>query len=280
MQAPRVSLVSKTANKKQNVLQNSSNRSLTNQLHLVLLNNLKTCKLDLEDVESQDLTNLNWLTNFDMSTAGLSPLSPPQSPTQPRTTTKLSSVLFEDESDGCSSIKPWLPSASLSPESPKWCSQPQLQRPLYSFSCLTFLAIEASPRKRLSVKEIYSWITQNFPYYRSVPSGSWKNSIRHNLSFNQCFTKVDKNLLTMRDFSGKGSLWSINPEFRPLLVDSLLKTPTHEQNKLASIPCLQDVSEVPKVASLNSLNSLNSRSSRIVSSRPAFINPKLANKFM
>ena len=78
-------------------------------------------------------------------------------------------------------------------------SSTSLQRPPYSFSCLTFLAIESSQRKRLSVKEIYNWITQSFPYYRSVPSGSWKNSIRHNLSYNHCFAKVDKNLLAVSD---------------------------------------------------------------------------------
>ena len=72
-------------------------------------------------------------------------------------------------------------------------------KPPYSFSCLAFLAIESSQRKRLSFKEIYNWITLNFPYYRSVPSGSWKNSIRHNLANKACFSKVDKNLLAVSD---------------------------------------------------------------------------------
>jgi forkhead box protein N len=142
-------------------------------------------------------------------------------------------------------IKPWLPAASSS-----GCEM--RARPPYSFSCLTFLAIESSERKRLSVKDIYAWIAAHFPYYSGVPSGSWKNSVRHNLSYNQCFAKVDKNLLAMRDFSGKGSLWCIDPEFRPLLIESLLKTPTHEQHKLANIPFLQDVSESPRAAASSS----------------------------
>ncbi len=70
-------------------------------------------------------------------------------------------------------------------------------RPPYSFSCLAYLAIESSHRKALSVKEIYNWIIQSFPYYRSVPSGSWKNSIRHNLANKKIFCKVDKNLLAV-----------------------------------------------------------------------------------
>ena len=174
----------------------------------------------------------------------------------------------DDEADGgCSKslknfnvlslIKPWSSSSSatldttptMTSKSPRHLQSPPSQthppRPPYSFSCLTFLAIESSERKRLSVKDIYAWIIQHFPYYHSVPSGSWKNSIRHNLSYNNCFCKVDKNLLAMRDFSGKGSLWCINPEFRPLLIEMLHKTPLNEQHKLARIPFFQDVAETP-----------------------------------
>lgn len=71
---------------------------------------------------------------------------------------------------------------------------PQLHtnsKPPYSFSCLIFMAIEDSPSKALPVKEIYSWITQHFPYFKTAPNG-WKNSVRHNLSLNKSFQKVEK----------------------------------------------------------------------------------------
>lgn len=71
---------------------------------------------------------------------------------------------------------------------------PQLHtnsKPPYSFSCLIFMAIEDSPTKALPVKEIYSWITQHFPYFKTAPNG-WKNSVRHNLSLNKSFQKVEK----------------------------------------------------------------------------------------
>ena len=53
------------------------------------------------------------------------------------------------------------------------------------------MAIEDSAQKALPVKEIYAWIIQHFPYFKTAPTG-WKNSVRHNLSLNKCFQKVEK----------------------------------------------------------------------------------------
>lgn len=67
------------------------------------------------------------------------------------------------------------------------------QKPSLSFACMIFMAIESSPTKTLPVKEIYDWIMFKFPFYRTAQPG-WKNSVRHNLSLNKCFRKVDRGL--------------------------------------------------------------------------------------
>ena len=93
-------------------------------------------------------------------------------------------------------------------------------KPPHSFSMLIFLAIESSKSKALPVRDIYSWITHNFPYYQYAPVG-WKNSVRHNLSLNKCFSKFERGLNV-----GKGSLWMVDPAHRPSLIQSMCKIPS------------------------------------------------------
>lgn len=68
---------------------------------------------------------------------------------------------------------------------------PALSKPPYSFSSLIFMAIEDSPNKMLPVKDIYEWIVNNFPYYRTA-SGGWRNSVRHNLSLSKSFCRIQR----------------------------------------------------------------------------------------
>lgn len=72
----------------------------------------------------------------------------------------------------------------------KYNGEDELKPPL-SFACMIFMAIESSPTKTQPVKGIYEWIQWKFPFYRTAAPG-WKNSVRHNLSLNKCFKKVDR----------------------------------------------------------------------------------------
>ena len=90
-------------------------------------------------------------------------------------------------------------------------------------------AITNSPNKQLTLNEIYNWISDHYPYFKSANNG-WKvcsneinyvgiliknflftifiikNSIRHNLSANNKFVRVPRPI----NEPGKGSYWTVD----------------------------------------------------------------------
>lgn len=56
-------------------------------------------------------------------------------------------------------------------------------KPPYSYASLITFAINSSPKKKMTLSEIYQWICDNFPYYREAGSG-WKVRKKSHLAFN------------------------------------------------------------------------------------------------
>lgn len=80
------------------------------------------------------------------------------------------------------------------------------EKPPYSYIALIVMAIQSSPQRRLTLSEIYQFLQQRFAFFRGSYTG-WKNSVRHNLSLNECFIKLPKSM----GRPGKGHYWAIDP---------------------------------------------------------------------
>lgn len=91
------------------------------------------------------------------------------------------------------------PYCRIDPRLAGLCRAPEEPKPQFSYIGLIAMAILSSPDKKLVLSDIYQYILDNYPYFRTRGPG-WRNSIRHNLSLNDCFIKAG------RSANGKGKL--------------------------------------------------------------------------
>lgn len=81
-----------------------------------------------------------------------------------------------------------------------------LSKPSLSYIALIAKVILSSPSQNLNLASIYRALEEQFPYLRSRGPG-WKNSVRHNLSVNNCFVKVS------RCEDGRGHYWGVHQAY-------------------------------------------------------------------
>lgn len=82
----------------------------------------------------------------------------------------------------------------------------EFQKPIFPYSCLIAMALKNSKTDALLVSQIYIFICEHFPYYKTAPIG-WKNCIRHTLSLNKHFIKHECG----NEGKQKRYTWSLDP---------------------------------------------------------------------
>ncbi|NXK67502.1 FOXM1 protein, partial [Sylvietta virens] len=158
----------------------------------------------MSSVLDNSLTNIQWLGK--MRSDGLNPSSVKddtekenQMPLQERVKVKESAAAIPTAAVSSS----WQDSVS--------------ERPPYSYMAMIQFAINSTERKRMTLKDIYTWIEDHFPYFKHVAKPGWKNSIRHNLSLHDMFVRETS-------ANGKISFWTIHPDAnRCLTLDQVFK---------------------------------------------------------
>lgn len=113
-------------------------------------------------------------------------------------------------------------------------SKPYTRRPKppYSYIALIAMAIRDSAGGRLTLAEINEYLMGKFPFFRGSYTG-WRNSVRHNLSLNDCFVKV------LRDPSrpwGKDNYWMLNPNSEYTFADGVFRRRRKRLSHRTTVP--------------------------------------------
>jgi hypothetical protein len=90
--------------------------------------------------------------------------------------------------------------------------------------------------------EIYSFIQERYPFYNEQTAQRWKNSIRHNLSLNDCFVKVCRSSSSESCSSAgnksKGNYWTLHNNAKNMFGNgtSFLRRSTRFKSRTKSLP--------------------------------------------
>ncbi|KAM4035626.1 LOW QUALITY PROTEIN: forkhead box protein M1 [Anomaloglossus baeobatrachus] len=171
------------------------------------------------------LTNIHWLGK--MSSDGLGPPDPKTDAAEKENCSpEKDPIKVEEELPAPAASSSWPVSA--------------YERPPYSYMALIQFAINSTDQ-RMTLKDIYTWIQDHFPYFRHVAKPGWKNSIRHNLSLHDMFVRESPNN------NNKISYWTIHPQAnRCLTLDQVFKA-SGSSSSACSDPPPRPVTPEPSV---------------------------------
>ncbi|KFZ66487.1 Forkhead box protein M1 [Antrostomus carolinensis] len=164
----------------------------------------------MSSVLDNSLTNIQWLGK--MRSDGLSPCSVKQD------TEKENQMPLQERIKVNAAAAASIPTAaSVAASSSSSWQDSVSERPPYSYMAMIQFAINSTEKKRMTLKDIYTWIEDHFPYFKHVAKPGWKNSIRHNLSLHDMFVRETS-------ANGKVSFWTIHPDAnRCLTLDQVFK---------------------------------------------------------
>ena len=145
----------------------------------------------------------------------------PESPTSTPTASEddlINSEHFDKSSDSSLNQKPEtqttiLPKATVTekPMNPETTTNTSsavkgenATKPEESFIEIIARAIMGAPNQKMILADLYEHVATKYPYY-PASSCAWRNSVRHNLSVNECFIKAG------RASSGRGFYWGLHP---------------------------------------------------------------------
>uniref|UniRef100_A0A7E4VYA3 Fork-head domain-containing protein n=1 Tax=Panagrellus redivivus TaxID=6233 RepID=A0A7E4VYA3_PANRE len=92
------------------------------------------------------------------------------------------------------------------------------EKPPYSYVALIAMAINSASDRKMTLSQIYQYIDARFPYYRNADPKrrqGWQNSIRHNLSLNDCFAKKSRDGIGPAN-DRKGNYWTLLVDYESM----------------------------------------------------------------